>query len=195
MDEGPPHSSVHPSLHKVSDCSSTPKHLLYEDSLINTTLTNSVMNSNNDNNNRLLLAISTQPTREGKQGMWRVPSPKEIHLLGPRRAFSGVAHSLWNIIPAKIRFLPPPPPLWHSFHKVAYLINCCRQGVGVIAFYSFILDFYLCEPPGVTDNMLGNHITFLNKIKIDFLDSPINPCGSIYDHLRRLWHRPYFLLL
>lgn len=45
-------------------------------------------------------------TRAGRQGMLHVPSPKEAHLMGPRRAISIVAPFLWNIIPTEIRLAP-----------------------------------------------------------------------------------------
>lgn len=47
LGQGSPNSSVHRPFHEVSDCSSTPKHLLYKNNLINTTFNNNATNKNN----------------------------------------------------------------------------------------------------------------------------------------------------
>lgn len=51
------------------------------------------------------LSTKTHPTHARRRGLLQIPSAKVFHLAGSKkRAFSTVAHTLWNILPPEVRF-------------------------------------------------------------------------------------------
>lgn len=144
---------------------------------------------------RTIWATSTWPIRAGKQGMLQIPSPKEVHLIRPRRrAFSTVAPFLWNNIPTEISLGPTLTQLcktrktwfcqqaWElrvKWNPSSGSFDCVLspEGAGLLFFILFYWVFTVSNPPWVPGSKWMAISNFqINKLTAVF---PVQCLGEI----------------